>query len=90
VIGLNVPQMVRTETSDPMSESGHSRRYGLRKQAQGFALSKGHISRLWRQRAFSESVKTETGAAQWYLLVPAARDKSGGRLPGRVVVRFVR
>jgi hypothetical protein len=61
VIGLNVPQMVRTETSDPMSESGHSRRYGLRKQAQGFALSKGHISRLWRQRAFSESVKNGNG-----------------------------
>jgi hypothetical protein len=41
--------------------SGHSRRYGLRKQAQGFALSKGHISRLWRQRAFSESVKNGNG-----------------------------
>ena len=29
-----------------------------RKHAQALALSNAHISRLWRQRAFSESVKT--------------------------------
>ena len=32
-------------------QTGHSRRYGLHKQAQGLALSNGHILRLWRQSA---------------------------------------
>jgi hypothetical protein len=52
-----IPTRCRTIQGRPKSAA--------RKHAQALALSKGHIPRLWRQKAFSGSVKTgplESGA----------------------------